>query len=220
MSMNEMLERYKRQCQYFSMSGYHEPIDPSQPCTLRPVEGLIAGSFSSPDHKLKFLPLYRGLLENLGEDCTNTLSVNLKGKPEGTGNDHRALAKTLISDLIEAGVRPERLFYRGALRRSEAELFDLTVGNAERSKTLYRNNLLDELAKCFSSNGVGQTIRPAPGTKLLMAHLYAHEPSEEMEKLLNTDLRLRVAYDLSGDKQYLSRMKSGLDDVLSTELGL
>lgn len=220
LAMSEMLERYKRQCQYFSMSGYLEPIDPSKPCTLRPVEGVVAGTFSSPDHKLKFLPLYRELLENLSEECNNTLSLNLKGKPISTGNEHRALAKALIGDLLEAGVRPERLFYRGVMHNSEAELFDLTVGNAERSKTLYRNNLLDELAKCFPGNDLKLVNRPTPGTKMLLENLYDHEPSEELEKLLSTDARLRVAYDMTGDKQYLSRMKSDLDEVLSSDLGL
>jgi hypothetical protein len=219
-SMSEMLERYKHQCQYFSKSGYEEPLDAMSVSTLRPVEGVIAGSFSSPDHKLKFLPLYRELLENLSQECIASLSVNLKGKVDSISSQDTELVQGLIGDLLAAGVRPERLFYRGILSRTEAELFDLTVGNAERSKTAYRENLLDELAKCFSGNGFGLTIRPTASIKLLLAQLYANEPIEEIEKLLNTDIRLRVAYDMTGDKQYLSRMKSDLDEVLSRDLGL
>lgn len=218
-TMSEMLERYKRQCQYFSKSGYEEPLDAMSVSTLRPVEGVIAGSFNSPDHKLKYLPLYRELLENLSQECITTLSVNLKGKVDGINSQDTELVQGLIGDLLAAGVRPERLFYRGILNRTEAELFDLTVGDPERSKTLYRNNLLDELAKCFSGNGFGLTIRPVASVKLILAQLYAHEPSAEIEKLLSTDIRLRVAYDRTGDKQYLNRMVSGLDDVLASDLG-
>jgi len=219
MSMSEMLERYKHQCQYFSKSGYEEPLDSRSVATLRPVEGVIVDSFNSPDHKLKFLPLYRELLENLSHECIASLSVNLKGKVDSINSQDTELVQGLIGDLLAAGVRPERLFYRGVWSRTEAELFDLTVGNAERSKTAYRENLLDELAKCFSGNGFGLTIRPTASIKLLLAQLYANEPVEEIEKLLNTDIRLRVAYDMTGDKQYLNRMVSGLDDVLASDLG-
>lgn len=215
MSMGELSERYKLQCNVFDEGEYpNTQTLMSQPHLFSEDASPVSSTFElqafavQQDYKnVPALPRYAEFQELRATSMAETLAKQLRGSGEALTDTLKTVLVKMVSDLEDAGVSRQEFYLRHVRQLDEGHYLDL-IENPVDAQRHYIEELLEFQLWA-------QCDRKLQAELCIL--LLNEEPVAEVLKCAKSEADLRAAFRATGNKLFMEKMKGGDRELMLQE---
>jgi hypothetical protein len=214
-SMGELSERYKLQCNVFDEGEYpNTQTLLAQPHLFSEDASPVSSTFElqafavAQDYKnTPALPRYAEFRELRATSMAEALAKPLRGSGEALTESHKTVLAKMVNDLEEAGVSRQEFYLRHVRQLDEGHYLDLIENPLDAQKHYIEELLEFQLwAQCDRKLQAD-----------LCVLLLNQEPVREVLKCAKSEADLRAAFRATGNKLFMEKMKGADRELMLQE---